>query len=34
MVIATAVLTLASWLKTDGIWQWRWGEIETSRNKH
>jgi hypothetical protein len=33
MVVATSVMTLASWLKTDGTWHWRWGETETSRNQ-
>jgi peptidoglycan/LPS O-acetylase OafA/YrhL len=33
MVVATSVMTLASWLKTDGTWQWRWGETESSRNE-
>ena len=30
IVIATSALTLVSWSKTDGSWQWRWGHIENS----
>ena len=30
MAIAAAALTLVSWSKTDGSWQWRWGDIENS----
>jgi hypothetical protein len=30
MVVATSALTWVSWAKTDGSWQWRWGQIENS----
>ena len=30
IAIATSAVILVSWSKTDGAWQWRWGNSESS----
>jgi hypothetical protein len=32
IMVATSALILVSWSKTDGAWQWRWGNVENSGN--
>jgi hypothetical protein len=31
---ATLIVTAVSWAKTDGSWQWRWGQTQDSQTRN